>query len=84
MLSSVMWTQDVGHPLLTLAPATPPGALCSVFSGRLSAPLPFLPPPSTSCLPNLDLCQEVDGLREGHQAILVQDQLPQLRAPVTT
>ena len=37
-----------------------------------------------SPLPDLNLCQEVDGLWEGHQAVLVQDEFLQLRAPVRT
>lgn len=42
------------------------------------------PTPSASCPPDLNLRQEVDGLWEGHQAVLVEDQLPQLCAPVRT
>lgn len=31
---------------------------------------------------HLHICQEVDGLWQRHQAVLVQHQLPQLGAPV--
>lgn len=41
-------------------------------------------PDILSPLPDLDLCQEVDGLWESHQTVLVQDEFLQLWAPVKT
>lgn len=64
-----------------------------VFPEALSVPLPS-PLTSTSnptqlsalarACPDLYLRQEVDGLWEGHQAVFVQDEFPQLCAPVKT
>lgn len=55
--------------------------LCSAFPECLSVP----PTPVLAwAFPHLDLWQEVDGLWEGHQAILIQDKFPQLCAPVGT
>lgn len=79
------------HPSRALCrvPPTPVTLPRPVFPEGLSSP-PASPPgpsspsaPALAC-PDLDLRQEVDGLREGHQAVLVQDEFPQLRAPVRT
>lgn len=66
-------------------PLIPVTCLCSILPEGLSVPPPSAPTPALAwACPHLDLWQEVDGLWEGHQAVLVQDKLPQLCAPVGT
>ena len=67
---------------------TPVTLLCALFPEGVSVCTSALPIRPLLALapacPDLDLRQEVDGLREGHQAVLVQDEFPQLCAPVRT